>query len=186
MEFNDVLVQRRAVREYTSQPVDRDTVTQLIKKACLAPSAENHQPWEFAVVMGVQRINDHASQAKAWLLANPSVLKLDPALQYTLANEQFSIFYHAPALVVVLATSDSEQAKEDCCLAAQNLMLAARDIGLGTCWIGLGRPWLDLSETKKSLGIPADRFVVAPIVLGYPTKWPESHGRNPRTIYWVS
>jgi len=74
---------------------------------------------------------------------------------------------------------------EDCCLAAENLMLAARDEGLGTCWIGFARPWLDLPSTKHEMGLPAGHHVVAPIVLGYPKAWPESHGRNPAEIHWL-
>jgi nitroreductase len=185
MEFDDVIRQRRAVRSFTTQPVDRELIARLIKKACLAPSAENHQPWEFAVVTSSQKVDEYATQSKAWLLAHPEALKFDPALQFTLKNEDFTFFYHAPSLVIVLAKSDAEQAKEDCCLAAQNFLLAARDQGLGTCWIGLARPWLNRVETKKMLGIPVDRAVVAPIVVGYPKQWPDSHGRNSSTIYWI-
>ncbi len=39
--------------------------------------------------------------------------------------------------------------------------------------------------TKHELGLPADHHVVAPIVLGYPKAWPESHGRNPAEIHWL-
>jgi nitroreductase len=96
------------------------------------------------------------------------------------------MFYHAPALVMVLAKSDDAQAREDCCLAAQTLMLAARDAALGTCWVGFSRPWLNLPEIKSELGIGSACHVVAPIVLGYPTSWPESHGRRPPEIHWLS
>jgi nitroreductase len=61
-------------------------------------------------------------------------------------------------------------------------MLAARDEGLGSCWIGFARPWLDLSATKAEPKLPERYHVVAPIVLGHPRAWPESHGRNKRIL----
>jgi len=185
MKFNDVIQKRRAVREYTEQAIDRETIEVLIRKAMLAPSAENHQPWEFAVLLGSHRVDSYAEQAKTWLLAHPDTLTLDPALQHTLRSSQFSVFYHAPALVIVLARSDEAQAREDCCLAAENFMLAARDNNLGTCWISLSRPWLDLPETKEEMGVPIHCSVVAPIVIGHPQRWPESHGRDPPIVHWL-
>jgi len=85
----------------------------------------------------------------------------------------------------VLAKSMEPQASEDCCLAAENLMLAARDEGLGTCWIGLSRPWFNLPSTKRELSLPQQYEVVAPIILGQPKAWPESHGRHPAEIHWI-
>jgi nitroreductase len=102
-----------------------------------------------------------------------------------LEDPKFVLFYHAPALVLVIAKSSEDQAKEDCCLAAQTLMLAARDAGLGSCWIGLSRPWFNLSSSKRELGLPEPYHIVAPIVLGYPKAWPEPHGRNPAEIRWL-
>jgi len=64
-------------------------------------------------------------------------------------------------------------------------MLAARNEGLGSCWIGFARPWLDLPATKAELNLPEHYHVVAPIVLGLPKAWPDSHGRKPAEIYWL-
>jgi DNA mismatch repair protein MutH len=45
---------------------------------------------------------------------------------------------------------------------------------------------LNLPETKAELGIPVEYQVVAPIVLGHPVAWPESHGRKPAEVHWIS
>jgi hypothetical protein len=52
-------------------------------------------------------------------------------------------------------------------------------------WIGLSRPWLDLASVKAELGLPESYRVVAPIILGYPAEWPQSHGRNAPQIFWI-
>lgn len=183
MDFSEVVRQRRAVREYRDVPVDRALIERLIGVAVLAPSAMNLQPWAFAVITGMEQIDECARRAKEHLLTHGS--PTSSRMRELLSDAKLSIFYHAPALVLVLARSDESQAKEDCCLAAQTFMLAARDAGLGTCWIGLGRPWLDLAETKTELAIPADYHVVAPIVLGFPKAWPPSHERKPPEIHWT-
>ena len=185
MELMDVIKNRRAVREYTDTAIDRGTIERLIEAAILAPSAMNLQPWAFAVLLGRERIEDYAKRAKDWLLASLSQTSYDPSIRHLLEDPQHVLFYHAPALVVVLAKSSGAQAAEDCCLAAQNLMLTARNEGLGSCWIGFARPWLDLPATKIQFKLPEQYHVVAPIVLGYPKAWPESHGRKPAEIHWL-
>ncbi|MGZ4877258.1 MAG: nitroreductase family protein [Candidatus Angelobacter sp.] len=185
MNFMDVLNKRRAVREYTQATIDPPEIEALINAAIEAPSAMNLQPWAFAVVLGQERIDGYAKRAKDWLLASFAQSPEQAHARHMLEDPHFTLFYHAPALLLVRATSSDAQAVEDCCLAAENLMLAARDRGLGTCWIGFARPWLNLPETKAELDLPDQYQVVAPIVLGRPMAWPESHGRRPAEIHWI-
>ncbi len=185
MELIEVVKNSRAVREYTDAVIDRATVERLIETAVLAPSALNLQPWAFAALLGRDRIESYAKRAKDWLLASLSQTSYDPSIRHMLEDPKFALFHHAPALVVVLAKSAGTQAAEDCCLAAENLLLAARNEGLGTCWIGFARPWLDLPATKGELKLPEQYHVVAPIVLGHPKAWPESHGRKSPEIHWL-
>jgi len=184
MELMDVIRNRRAVRDYTDASIDRATIERLLEAAILAPSAMNLQPWAFAVLLGRERIEGYAKRAKDWLLASLAQTSYDPSVRHMLEDPQYALFYHAPALVVILAKSSGTQSAEDCCLAGENLMLAARNEGLGSCWIGFARPWLDLPKTKAELKVPDHYHVVAPIVLGHPKAWPESHGRKPPETYW--
>lgn len=185
MDFKEVIANRRAVREYQDTSVGRATIENLIGAAILAPSAMNLQPWTFAALLDRERIDSCAQRARTWLLTNLSATSRAVQLRAMLEAPHFSIFYHAPALVMVLARSAEEQSREDCCLAAENLMLTARDQELGSCWIGLARPWLDLPATKAELGLTEQVHVVAPIVIGHPKAWPESHGRKPAEIRWL-
>jgi nitroreductase len=185
MELMDAIRNRRAVRDYTNTAVERSVVERLIGAAISAPSAMNLQPWSFAILLGRERIDGYARRAKDWLLGSLSQTSYEPSIRHRLEDPDFVLFYHAPALVIVLAKSSGTQAAEDCCLAAENLMLAARNEGLGSCWIGFARPWLDLPATKSELKLPEHYHVVAPIVLGYPKAWPDSHGRNPPEMYWL-
>ena len=187
MEFTEVLNGRRSIRSYQDKPIETGTVQAVIDAAVLAPSAVNSQPWEFWVILGRERIEDLSRRAKAWLVEkvahDPTAAAVHQRLH--LATPDLSLLYHAPALVLVVTKSLGKQADEDCCLAALSLMLGARNKGIGTCWIGSARPWFNLAATKTELGIPEAASVVAPIVLGYPTEWPEPRVRNPTNIHWI-
>ncbi len=185
MEFSDVIQKRRAVRNYEDKTIERTTIEKLIGSAILAPSAMNLQPWAFAAVVDRQKVDEYAKHAKEWLLTSLATSSYDPSVRHMLEDPNFTVFHHAPALVLILAKSPASQAAEDCCLAAENFMLAAREEGLGTCWVGFARPWLDLASTKAELGLSNEYHVVAPIILGYPKEWPESPGRSPAEIHWL-
>lgn len=51
-DFAQLLRQRRSVRAYTNQPVDRDTVAEILELARTAPSGANLQPGHFHVLTG--------------------------------------------------------------------------------------------------------------------------------------
>lgn len=185
MEVMEAIEERRAVREYTEDPIDRELIQRIITAATLAPSAHNAQPWAFAVFEDAAQIESYSERAKKWLIENIPYTYRDPAMRLLFDDPQFTLFYHAPVLVLVLAKAKEQQSIRDCGLAAENLMLAARGEGLGTCWIGFATPWLNLTATKRELGVPENYEVIAPIVLGYPKAWPRSHGRRPAEIYWL-
>ena len=52
LPFDDVVLGRRSVRGYKSDPVSKDLIRQIIEIAMRAPSSLNTQPWNFYVVAG--------------------------------------------------------------------------------------------------------------------------------------
>lgn len=168
MDIIEAIYGRRSVRNYKPDPIIREWVEALVSAAVQAPSAMNLQPWAFFVIEGRGALSEYAERAKRHLLETlePS----SPLYHYRgqLSEPDFDIFYGAPLLIVIAATSAAPQSVEDCSLAAQNLMLAAYREGLGTCCIGFARPWLNLPQTMAELGIPEAYVPVLPIVVGYP------------------
>lgn len=183
MELMTAIRDRRATRAYTSESIDRTTVKRLIDAAVQAPSAMNLQPWAFVVFEGAQHLKAFSDEAKRVLLG-AGQLDFNPDVRRMLNDPAFNIFYGAPVLIVICATSDQSQAAEDCCLAAQNLMLAAHDAGLATCPIGFARPWLNLPETKRRIGIDESYHPVIDLILGHPSGATERHGRKTPVIEW--
>ncbi len=181
MDLMEALRTRRAIREFTAEPVGDDLIKELIAAAILAPSASNLQPWGFAVVLGEERLHALGVEAKSHAAAH---LATDSPLRAHAVDPTFEIFHGAAALIVICAVNDETQSAEDCCLAGENLMLAAHAKGLGTCWIGLSRPWLNDAAAKTELGIPAGWHPVAPIILGHRRTLPLPTPREKPTILW--
>ena len=52
MDVKDAIKKRKSIRRFTSQPVPKGTLREILELAARAPSAENTQPWEFFVLGG--------------------------------------------------------------------------------------------------------------------------------------
>ena len=186
MDLMEAIYGRRAVREFTSQPVDENQIQTLIDAALHAPSAMNEQPWRFSVVRNQDLLLEVSSKSKAHLLRSSPAGLVAHHLGTLLGDEAFHIFYHAPAMILISANEDSQWAQIDCALAAQNLMLAAYGMGLGTCWIGLAQGWLATDEGRAALGLPAGQLPVAPIIVGHPKNVTPPTTREQPHVNWLN
>jgi nitroreductase len=184
MDLKEAIYTRRAVREFTVEPVDDETLRQLIDAAVQAPSAVNQQPWSFCVIRDKALLARISNEAKAHMLRT-SPAALSHHFQEFLNDPKFDIFYRAPALIVISSVVESPWTVENCALAAENLMLAARAAGLGTCWIGFAQTWLGTPEGKAALNLPAKYVPVAPIIVGHPKSAPSAVPRKEPEIRWI-
>ena len=50
MDLKEAIYTRRAIREFTAEPISESVIRDLIDAAIQAPSAVNQQPWSFCVV----------------------------------------------------------------------------------------------------------------------------------------
>jgi nitroreductase len=186
MDVIEAIYHRRAVREYTSEPVDRETLEFLVDAAIQAPSAVNQQPWSFAVVREQDVLDRISRESKRHMLGALPAVPASDHFRQLLSDPDFQIFYHAPALIVISAVAASPWAVEDCSLAAENLMLATHAKGLGSCWIGFAQPWLNSPAGKAALGFPAAYIPVAPIIVGRPKAAPPPVPRKTPEIRWIA
>jgi nitroreductase len=178
MQLEEAIQGRRAVRDYTDQPVDKAAVTTLIQAAIQAPSAVNQQPWAFVIVQDKAILKRYSDGAKILCAETMDRKSMPEELKAMLSDTSFNIFYKSGTLIVIYAKPLGEHPDWDCCLAAENLMLAAHDMELGTCPIGLAWPLLEQSDVKNELNVPFDYRPVMPIIVGYPRQPAPAVGRN--------
>ncbi len=185
-DFFDLLKKRRSIRDFEEKEVPLDLIIEIIKESCLAPSAENGQPWKFIIVNNKEWIKKLSDESKRNILA---YIEEDPDIsikkyEAVLKDKHFNVFYNAPCLVYIAGSKKIGTLQVDCALAASYFMFSASERGLGTCWIGLGMNIQD-PELRKHIEMPEDCQIVAPIILGYPKRIPEPPARKEPQILKV-
>jgi len=178
MNVSEAIFARRAVRDFTSDPVSEEAIRELIEAAVQAPSAKNVQPWAFVVIQDTELLCKISKRAGDLVRRVGIPEKLKKALE----DPAWNIFYNASTLVVICARNEPGNPEWDCCLAAENLMLAALEKGLGACPIGFSLGALAESDIKDLVGIPQEYRAVMPIILGHPRVFPDSPGRKDAEI----
>ena len=48
--LHELLVNRRSIRRYTSEPVEPEAVKLILEAALMAPTSKSSRPWQFVVV----------------------------------------------------------------------------------------------------------------------------------------
>lgn len=186
---------RRSVRAFKPDPVDQDTVREILELAARAPSGTNIQPWHVYVVAGEAR--ERVSKA---VLAAREVGEDEPEYAYYPQEwrepylsrrrkvgydlygllgiqkgdkqgmwRQFGrnyLFFDAPVGLFYTLDRDMERgAWLDMGMFIGNVMTAARGFGLDTC---PQVAWCGYHKTvREAVGIPDDQVLVCGMSMGY-------------------
>ena len=187
-DYFALLNKRRSIRDYEDREVSLNTIMEIIRESCLAPSSGNGQPWQFIVINHREMIKRLSDESKRNLIADIQRNPASPSRNYeaALRDQSFNVFYNAPSLIFLGGSRAVRSLQVDCALAACYFMLAACERKIGTCWIGLGK-FIQDPELRKLNGMPDDYQIVAPIILGYPRGTPDIPARlDPRILKIVS
>jgi len=183
MDYSDLLLQRRSVRNYEDRPVPLAIIEEIINESILAPSSRNNQGWSFVVVDDKSVMKQISDECKNNFLAD---IQNDPlhyakAYEQVMMNEGFNIFYNAPCVIYILAHKDYRDCFVDSALVACYTMFAAASRGLGTCWIHFATA-IKSREMLEKLGISDEYEVIAPLIVGHPREIPPAPKRKKPVI----
>lgn len=182
MKGIEALLTRRSVRRYTSEPVPRPLIEELLAAAAWAPSAHNRQPWRFAVTTD-RAVIERLARAMGERLrrdleadgVSGDVIDADAGRSYA------RITGAAAVIVLCLTMADMDNypdqrraalekvmAVQSTALAGQNLLLAAHAAGLGACW--MCAPLFCPDTVCDALDLPDDWEPQALVTLGWPAE----------------
>jgi 5,6-dimethylbenzimidazole synthase len=165
-----VMSERRDIRHFNQQAIDRDTFMTILSAAHLAPSVGLMQPWRFI------HIEERSLRQQIHTIVDEERLLTAQALGEK--KEQFlrlkveGILQCAEVVIAALPDKREEHifgrrtlpemdlASLSC--AIQNMWLAARAEGIGMGWVSLFEP----EALKKLLNMPADSHPIAILCLG--------------------
>jgi nitroreductase len=166
MSVQEVLKQRRAVRNYLPKEVETEKIQALLDCAVLAPNDRLRQPWHFYVIRG-------EAKARFEEIAKEYLLERFPT-KPNLVKESLAVLEKTP--LVIVATADiipgDEASSEDneyaVCCAIHSMWLAAKELGLGMVWRTRGVGLVRDERLMTFLGSPENKKVVGTLFIGYP------------------
>ena len=158
METWDAITARRNVREFTGEPIPEADLDRVLEAARVAPSSQNHQPWDFIAVTDPDRLRELSQVGRGG----------------------GHIAGAAAAVAVVIPDETEARARErnrfDVGQAAMQMMIAAADLGIGSGHSSVG----DQDLARSILHVPDDRLVAFVIDFGHPADRPLRPGTRYR------
>jgi nitroreductase/NAD-dependent dihydropyrimidine dehydrogenase PreA subunit len=184
------LKKRRSVRHFTPEPVDKDTLRQILDVARYAASGSNGQPVQWLVVHDPEEVRKLAGLTIGWM---KTLLNSDhplsgyvPSLIAAWDRGFDPVCRGAPHLVIAHIPEGNPVASIDAIIALTHFDVTAPAYGVGTCWAG----FLSMAATayeplQKVLTLPSGRKYSYALMFGYPRY--KTYGiprRNPPEITW--
>ncbi len=150
-DFKQIIYNRRSIRRFSDELVEKDKVNELIKAALLAPSGKSTYPCDF-IVVDKPEVLEKLSQAK---------------------THAAKLIADAPVAIVITAdTSTYDVWVEDASIASAFVMLEAENQGLGCCWVqmhlrGTADGKSATENLKEILNLPEHHEVLSVLAIGY-------------------
>ena len=172
--LRELLVWRRDVRRFRTEPLPDGALRDLIDAACLAPSVGLSQPWRFVVVEDADR---RAAVVDDFNRCNREALNAyEPDRAALYARLKLAGLKEAPGHLAIFADEATpvghglgrrtmpEMLRYSVVTAIANLWLAARAAGIGMGWVSI----LDPERVRDILDVPPSWRLIGYFCLGYP------------------
>ena len=196
MELIQAIENRVSVRSFTAEAVNKETLREIIRRAGMAPSINNSQPWKFLVISNRELLTKMAVEVTESLCGLPAKGEDDPNSNVLSRVEWFSTFFEeAPVLIALLMkpyTSVAEQGTavshdeinrmrnypdmQTAGAAVQNILLSAVDFGLGACW--MSAPLVAQEKLESLLKVENPWRLITFVALGHPYGKPARKARK--------
>jgi len=200
MELLQAIESRVSVRNFTDEAMPVDDLKELVRRATLAPSIANAEPWRFIAITNKGKLASmkvSVQEKYDQILADGDQETIKKVKERILSFSSF--FNDAPAVIAIVnrpyeaiidkVLADTEYNHEELNelrnfpniqtmgAAIQNMLLSATDMGYGACW--LTGPMLAKSELEDTLGIKHPDSLIAFVAVGKAVSFPKSKEKQP-------
>ncbi len=178
----DCIMSRRSIRAYKPEQIKDEELKTILECAINAPSARNSQPWEVRVMQNKDAIENLNKEVIA------DMIEKRPEAKERFADENASVFFHAPTLLVVAYDTTQYWGQSDCGMLVQNVLLAAESMNIGSCAVGCCREYINSpkgADFVKSLNLPENYVVYLTVTLGYKDENPDAKPRDDKKVAYM-
>jgi len=174
--LRDLILWRRDVRRFRTDPLPEGLIEGLIGLACHAPSVGNSQPWRFVLVASPER---RADVRASFDRANREALDgYEGEARALYARLKLAGLDAAPVHLAVFADEATERGaglgrqtmpealRYSVVGAIHTLWLAARAEGIGLGWVSILEP----EVVTRALDVPGTWSLVAYLCIGWPVE----------------
>jgi nitroreductase len=170
MDAIEMIKERRSIRNFKDQKVDRSILNNILSTTTYAPSWANFQIVRYTVIDNKKMLNKLADEGLMGFKANIKTLT-NAAGAIVVSNIKGKSGCMPIGNYVTSKGNTWEMF--DAGIACQTLCLAAYAQGIGTVIIGI----LDDDKIAKVIDLPEDETVAAVIAYGYETEHPKATKR---------
>ena len=162
---------RRSIRKYKPDKIERKLIEEIIYSASLAPSAKNRQPWKFIVYQGEEK-DKLVDVMRQGINSEKTTHELMPEWAFAIpdAENTVRIMQEAPCLIAVLNTNQHTPFA-----GIENMILTATEYGLGTLWIA--NTCFAYNELMEFIG--TDSQLTGIVAVGFADEAPAKRPRKP-------
>ncbi|MFE6166606.1 nitroreductase family protein [Viridibacillus arvi] len=159
----EAITQRRSIKMFNGQPIDREDLMSIIDNAVWAPNHGNRQPWRLVVACDSE-LEPLKDLIREFAVPNWKELSEDE-LQSKMSKFSLPGAY---AFVVIPEDARQKERLEDFAAAScfiQNMQLLAWDKGIGACW--KTPAWLDNPKFREPMGVKPGERIIGMLQFGY-------------------
>lgn len=210
--LRNLMLSRRSIRAYKSDPVPRIVIEQLLEVANHAGTASNRQDVAFTVIQDKKVMAELETEVLLTLwnqlkrLGNPLLRRL---ARFKYSESQIQVYYRyykvfkrrmemkerisdvilrgAPAVFILHTPGRHTLEAANCALSIANMTVLAQTMGLGVCWGGFVVDAAHRSlRINRILEIPKFRKIMGCLMIGYPKhRYLKKIHRNQPEVKWL-
>lgn len=173
-DMGNYMRNRRSIRNYKKRTIPRRTIEEIMDVVRFAPSGGNHQPVEWIIIEGPQKVKELAGLVIKWM--ENLVEENSPFTQVIPMESLISVWKNgldpilrgAPNLFIATSKSGGGSAPIDGTIALSYLDLLLPSFGLGSCWAGFLQMAADFEPIKEFLGLNEGEVFLGALMVGYP------------------